>query len=187
MIEKYLTYSYSSPRNRTDHIICRSHYKMKMHISFKHYWEFWDSRSRAFDEAPSLPGPAQVTQPWIWSWSLLKLRWSRDKEKSVCGLQWPHMTPKVSECVFTIIRGWLIYVCACTHTCLPAVAQSDPTILWPPTPLSMGFSRQEYWSALPFLSPENFPDLGLNLGLLYYRQILYCLSHQGSPLKLTKF
>ena len=27
------------------------------------------------------------------------------------------------------------------------------------TPLSMGFSRQEYWSGLPFLSPEDLPDL----------------------------
>jgi len=26
-------------------------------------------------------------------------------------------------------------------------------------PLSMGFSRQEYWSGLPFLSPKDFPDL----------------------------
>ena len=24
--------------------------------------------------------------------------------------------------------------------------------------LSMGFSRQEYWSGLPFPSPENLPD-----------------------------
>ena len=27
--------------------------------------------------------------------------------------------------------------------------------------LSMGFSRQEYWSGLPFLSPEDLPDLGI--------------------------
>ena len=39
--------------------------------------------------------------------------------------------------------------------------------LWPPwtvahqTPLSMGFSRQEYWSGLPFLPPQNLPDLGI--------------------------
>ena len=26
-------------------------------------------------------------------------------------------------------------------------------------PLSMGFSRQEYWSGLPFPSPENLLDL----------------------------
>ena len=38
--------------------------------------------------------------------------------------------------------------------------------------LSMGFSRQEYWSG--------FPTQGLNPGLLHCRQTLYHLSHQGS-------
>ena len=28
------------------------------------------------------------------------------------------------------------------------------------TPPSMGFSRQEYWSGLPFPSPEDLPDPG---------------------------
>ena len=28
-------------------------------------------------------------------------------------------------------------------------------------PLSMEFSRQEYWSRLPFPSPEDLPDLGI--------------------------
>ena len=28
-------------------------------------------------------------------------------------------------------------------------------------PPSMGFSRQEYWSGLPFPSPEDLPDLGI--------------------------
>ena len=28
-------------------------------------------------------------------------------------------------------------------------------------PLSMEFSRQEYWSGLPFPSPENLPDTGI--------------------------
>ena len=31
-------------------------------------------------------------------------------------------------------------------------------------PLSMGFSRQEYWSGLPFPSPGDLPDLGIELG-----------------------
>ena len=30
--------------------------------------------------------------------------------------------------------------------------------------LSMGFSRQEYWSALPFPSPGDFPDPGIKPG-----------------------
>ena len=51
-------------------------------------------------------------------------------------------------------------------------------------PLSMGFSRQGYWSGLPFPSPGDLPTQGLNLGLLHCGQILYCLSHQGS-LKYT--
>ena len=29
------------------------------------------------------------------------------------------------------------------------------------TPLSMGFPRQEYWSGLPILSPEELPDPGI--------------------------
>ena len=45
----------------------------------------------------------------------------------------------------------------------------------------MGFPRQECWSGLPFSSLGIFPIQGLNPGLLHCRQILYCLSHQGSP------
>ena len=44
-------------------------------------------------------------------------------------------------------------------------------------PLSMAFSRQEYWSGLPFPSPAYFPTQGSNLGLLHCRQILYQLSY----------
>ena len=40
--------------------------------------------------------------------------------------------------------------------------------------LSVGFSRQEYWSGLPCPPQGIFPTQGLNLGLLHCRQILYC-------------
>ena len=43
-------------------------------------------------------------------------------------------------------------------------------------PLSMGFSRRESRSGLPFPSPGHLP----HPGLLHCRQILYHLSHQGS-------
>ena len=33
-------------------------------------------------------------------------------------------------------------------------------------PLSMGFPRQEYWSGLPFPSPGDFPDPGIEPGSL---------------------
>jgi len=45
----------------------------------------------------------------------------------------------------------------------------------------MEFCRQEYWSGLPFPSPGDLPDLEIKPCLLYCRQILYHLSHQGSP------
>ena len=46
-------------------------------------------------------------------------------------------------------------------------------------PLSMEFSRQEYWSGLPSLLQGIFPTQGLNPGLLHFGQIVYPLSHQG--------
>ena len=47
-------------------------------------------------------------------------------------------------------------------------------------PLSMGFSRREYWSGLPCPHPGIFQTQGLNPGFMNCRQILYHLSHQGS-------
>ena len=40
----------------------------------------------------------------------------------------------------------------------------DSAIRWTvacQAPLSMGFSRQEYWSGLPFASPGDLPDPGM--------------------------
>ena len=34
----------------------------------------------------------------------------------------------------------------------------------PGAPLSLGFSRQEYWGGLPFPSPGNLPDPGIETG-----------------------
>ena len=49
-------------------------------------------------------------------------------------------------------------------------SQSCPTLGEPmdciayQAPLSMGFSRQEYWSGLPFPSPGDLPDPGIEHG-----------------------
>ena len=49
-------------------------------------------------------------------------------------------------------------------------------------PLSMAFSRPEYWSGLGSLSLLQgiFPTQGSNPSLLHCRQTLYHLNHQGS-------
>ena len=48
-------------------------------------------------------------------------------------------------------------------------------------PLSMGFSRQEYWSGLPFPFPGDLPNPGIKPGSPALQADVYCLSHQGSP------
>ena len=48
-------------------------------------------------------------------------------------------------------------------------------------PLSMGFSRQEYWSGLPYSPPGIYPTQGLNLHLLHWQADSLPLSHLGRP------
>ena len=49
-----------------------------------------------------------------------------------------------------------LYTYYLLHACLVASVVSDSVTLWTvgcQAPLSMGFSRQEYWSGLPFIPP----------------------------------
>ena len=48
-------------------------------------------------------------------------------------------------------------------------------------PLSMEFSRQEYWSGLPFPSPGVLPDSGIEPVSPALQPYSYYLSHLGSP------
>ena len=46
--------------------------------------------------------------------------------------------------------------------------------------LSMESSSQEYWSGLPFPSPGDLPDSGVEPRSLAFQRILYSLINQGS-------
>ena len=49
-------------------------------------------------------------------------------------------------------------------------------------PLSMGFSRQEYWSGLPFSPKGDLPHPGIELASSDWQAAdSLPLSHQGSP------
>ena len=79
--------------------------------------------------------------------------------------------------------------------CGDLVAKSCLTVATPETvalqsPLSLEYSREEYWSGLPFRSRGDLPNPGIEPEspisctagrLLHCRWILYQLSHQGSP------
>ena len=45
----------------------------------------------------------------------------------------------------------------------------------------MGFPRQEYWSGLPFPSPEDLPDPGIEPGSPALQADSLPLSHLGNP------
>ena len=49
-------------------------------------------------------------------------------------------------------RGKCSYVQMCSTLCNPVACQA---------PLYMGFSRQEYWSGLPYPHPKDLPDPGI--------------------------
>ena len=48
-------------------------------------------------------------------------------------------------------RGWICCTISCPEWGLPGQVQGGAGLQ---APLSMGFSRQEYWSGLPFPSPK---------------------------------
>ena len=71
--------------------------------------------------------------------------------------------PRVRTTIFSPLRVLTAQSCLTLVTPWTVACQAPP---------SMGSSRQEYWSALPFPSPGDLPDQGPNAGLLYCRQTL---------------
>ena len=65
----------------------------------------------------------------------------------------------------------------------------NPTDYNRQAPLSMGFSSQEYWSGLPFLSPGDLLTQGLNSclpQLLHWQEDSLSLELPGKPLVVRK-
>ena len=58
---------------------------------------------------------------------------------------------------------------------------ATPWIVAYQAPPSMGFSRQECWSGLPFPSPGDLPDPGIKPRSPALQAEVLHLSHQGSP------
>ena len=90
------------------------------------------------------------------------------------GSSWPGikplslMSPALADEFFTTSASWEAPFGLWSES-ESEVAQSCPTLCDPWTvacqaPLSMGFSRQEYWSGLPFPSPGDLPNPGVEPG-----------------------
>ena len=82
---------------------------------------------------------------------------------------------------------WTVFWCMCLHAKLLICVQlfATPWTVVHQAPLSMGFSRQEYWNGLPCPPPGDLPDSGIKPTSLIStrtgRQALYYYHHLGSP------
>ena len=59
----------------------------------------------------------------------------------------------------------------------------DPWTVAHQAPLSMEFSRQEYWSGLPFPSPGDLPDPGIEPGSLALQADSLLSEPPGKPIE----
>ena len=79
---------------------------------------------------------------------------------------------------------WETPVCVSGLAVKVLILQSCPTLCSPVDYSPWDFP--ESWSGLPLLLQGIFPTQGSNPGILHFRQILYYLSHQGSPVFLQQ-
>ena len=101
---------------------------------FPEYWSGWP-----FPSTGDLPEPG-IEPEFLWQVDSLMLR---------------HLgSPFTLESKVKVVTG---------HSSLALLFVISWTVARQ-TPLSMGFSRQEYWSGLPFPSPEDLPDPGIKPG-----------------------
>ena len=90
----------------------------------------------------------------------------------------------VCVCVNWYMMIWYIYLLwlMLSFSC-SAVSNSfvSPLTITHQAPLSMEFSRQEYWSGLPFHSPGYLPNPGIELTSPAWQADSLQPSHLGSP------
>ena len=94
-----------------------------------------------------------------------------------------------SDEIFQICYVYLITSFAFDNGGGGLVAKSCPTLVTPWTvacqaPLSMRFSRQEYWSGLPFPSPVDLPDPGIEPWSPALQADSFPTELQGKPLTI---
>ena len=74
------------------------------------------------------------------------------------GEEWMGLCPWACLCRGSLKTWWWWF----SHSVIPTLG--TPWTVASQAPLFMGFSRQEYWSGLPFLSPGNLPNPGIEPG-----------------------
>ena len=82
---------------------------------------------------------------------------------------------------FTVSRFQMAVMPACVLSCFSCIQLlMTPWTVARQAPRSMRFSRKEYWSGLPFPSPEGLPDPGIKPASPALQADSSLLSHLGS-------
>ena len=66
---------------------------------------------------------------------------------------------------FVFLKSYYLFIFSFSHLTMLSCVQvfATPWTVVPQAPVSMGFSKQEYWSVLPFPPPRNLPEPGMEL------------------------
>ena len=75
-------------------------------------------------------------------------------------------TQLVSQHMYFFLINHLAVVLFILCVCSVVSDSATPWTVTYQAPLSIGFSREEYWSELPFPSPEDLPDAGIKIASL---------------------
>ena len=106
--------------------------------------------------------PGNNAAKWLCLWHLVGLLFFR-------ALKTISLACSHRRSLFHLPFGSHLHACMLSHVWLFVTLWTVACL----APLSMEFSRQEYWSGLPFLLQGMFLTQGLNPHLRYCRQILY--------------
>ena len=89
------------------------------------------------------------------SYSVLK------KQQALALCQPPHLPASPEPLLGSMHQCVCVCVCVCVHALSHVWLVATPWTVALQVPLSMEFSRQEYWSELPFPTPGDLPDPGI--------------------------
>ena len=87
-------------------------------------------------------------------------------------------THKHTLCIYCVYA----HVCVCRYCCLVSKSCLTMTPWSPPGPLSMAFPRHKYWGGLPFPSPEDLPDPGIEPRSLALAGRFFTAEPPGKPI-----
>ena len=166
-----------------------------MHVYGPHVWHLQNTSPHWPMAGPQLrgsstlslkaPGPNQGGKDpkyWLGKWRdkgpmwLLQMKLHQAlMTASLKGIWGLRMSDLISQSSISCVHAKLLQLC-------PTLC--NPMDCNPPGLLSMGFSRQEYWSGLPFPFPGDLPDPGIQPAFSVSPALQMDslpLSYQGSP------